>query len=305
MAYKHDYDKTLFRLNTILSRLNDGEALSVKALATEFNVSDRTIQRDFNNRLINLYPIYQEKKLWRMKKGFKLEKQNSNEENLILGILEKIVEGMGNSFSLKAKKLLSKIHNQDENPIFVKTDMEDISAHIGEIEILKEAIYSKKITNFIYTKDGDIARKRYVKPLKIVTYNGFWYLVALNKNDEIRKFYLKSIKNINLEDETFIVDIDINLLLDESVSIWFNAKKEAFKVTLLANKNIAKYFKRKPLPTQTIEEECEDGSLRFSLSVTNELEVIHLVKSKLPHLKIIEPLWIKDKIDADIKSFLY
>ena len=304
MAYKHDYDKTLFRLNTILSRLNDGEALSVKALATEFNVSDRTIQHDFNNRLVNLYPIYQEKKLWRMKKGFKIEKQNSSEEDLILGILEKMVEGMGNSFSVKAKKLLSKIHNQDENPIFIKANMEDISSHIKEIEVLKEAIYSKKITNFIYTKDGDIPRKRYVKPLKIVTYNGFWYLIALNKNSEIRKFYFKNIANINIENKTFKIDININKLLDESVSIWFNAKNKAFKVTLLADTNIAKYFRRKPLPTQTIEEECEDGSLYFSLKVTNELEVIHLVKSKLPHLKIIEPLWIKDKIDADIRSFL-
>ncbi|HIQ27498.1 MAG TPA: DeoR family transcriptional regulator, partial [Sulfurovum sp.] len=87
MAYKHDYDKTLLRLNTILSRLNDGETLSVKALAEDFNVSERTIQRDFNQRLITLYPIYQEKRLWRMQKGFKLEKQNSSEDDLVLGIL--------------------------------------------------------------------------------------------------------------------------------------------------------------------------------------------------------------------------
>jgi hypothetical protein len=30
MAYKHDYDKILTRLVNILSKLNDGEALSVK-----------------------------------------------------------------------------------------------------------------------------------------------------------------------------------------------------------------------------------------------------------------------------------
>lgn len=57
MPYKHDYDKTLTRLNTILARLNDGEVLSVKELAEEFNVSIRTIQRDFNEKLVGLYPI--------------------------------------------------------------------------------------------------------------------------------------------------------------------------------------------------------------------------------------------------------
>ena len=47
MPYKHDYDTIITRLTIILSRLNDGEALSVKELAEEFNVSDRTIQRAF------------------------------------------------------------------------------------------------------------------------------------------------------------------------------------------------------------------------------------------------------------------
>ena len=45
MAYKHDYDKALTRLRVTLQRLNDGEALGVKELAEEFNVSTRTIQR--------------------------------------------------------------------------------------------------------------------------------------------------------------------------------------------------------------------------------------------------------------------
>ncbi len=68
MPYKHDYDKILTRLTIILSRMNDGEALSVTELAKEFNVSERTIQRDFNERLIH-FPIYQEGKSWKMQKG--------------------------------------------------------------------------------------------------------------------------------------------------------------------------------------------------------------------------------------------
>jgi predicted DNA-binding transcriptional regulator YafY len=37
--------------------LNTGETLSVKALAEEFGVSVRTIQRDFNERLIHHFSI--------------------------------------------------------------------------------------------------------------------------------------------------------------------------------------------------------------------------------------------------------
>ena len=55
MPYKHDYDKILTRLTVILSRLNDGEALSVKELAKEFNIpinNIKMIANDENYELI-------------------------------------------------------------------------------------------------------------------------------------------------------------------------------------------------------------------------------------------------------------
>lgn len=54
---QHDYDKILTRLTIILSRLYQAEQLKPSDLAKEFNVSDRTIQRDFKERLIH-FPIY-------------------------------------------------------------------------------------------------------------------------------------------------------------------------------------------------------------------------------------------------------
>ena len=125
MAYKHDYDKALTRLVSILTKLYNGEQLSVKDLADEFNVSTRTIQRDFNERLIS-FPIYQDNRLWKMQDGFKLEKSTSIEEQVVLDIMEKLVDSVGNQFSSKARNLLSKIKNHDYNPIYAKLNMEDI-----------------------------------------------------------------------------------------------------------------------------------------------------------------------------------
>ena len=62
---KHDYDKILTRLTQILSKLYQGEQLQPKDLADEFNVSLRTIQRDFKERLAN-FPIFYENKHWQM-----------------------------------------------------------------------------------------------------------------------------------------------------------------------------------------------------------------------------------------------
>ena len=120
MPYKHNYDTILTRLTVILSRLNDGEALSVTELAKEFNVSERTIQRDLNERLIS-FPIYQEKKKWKMQEGYRLEKSTSIEDAVVLDIMEKLIEGAGRKFSMKAERLLSKIKNQSFNLFYVIT----------------------------------------------------------------------------------------------------------------------------------------------------------------------------------------
>lgn len=54
MSATHDHDTLVARLAQILIRLNQGEALDPKALAEEFQVHPRTIQRDLNERFAYL-----------------------------------------------------------------------------------------------------------------------------------------------------------------------------------------------------------------------------------------------------------
>ena len=68
MSNIHDYDKILTRLTIILQRLYEGEKLSVSELAEEFNVSTKTIQRDFNERLYR-FPIVKVGRKWKMQDG--------------------------------------------------------------------------------------------------------------------------------------------------------------------------------------------------------------------------------------------
>lgn len=48
---KDNYDKALIRIITIVQRLYEGQTLKKSELALEFNVSEKTIQRDINSRL--------------------------------------------------------------------------------------------------------------------------------------------------------------------------------------------------------------------------------------------------------------
>lgn len=302
MAYKHDYDKILTRLSYILSRLNDGEALSVKDLAKEFNTSERTVQRDFNERLVS-FPILQEGKKWKMQEGFRVEKTKSLEDEIVLDIIEKITEGIGGKFAAKSHKLLSKIKNQDFNPIYAKLNIEDISDKFGEIQVIEGAIKAKKEIECSYDDQRHNIFRVILQPLKIVNFEGFWYLVALQE-DVLKKYYLKNISHVKETANIFSTDAKLENLLDNSISVWFQKDVEPFEVKIFANKIAAKYFQRRPLPTQTIESLHQDGTMEFVIKITHEMEILPIIKYWLPHMRVIEPEWIQEMIDEDLSAYL-
>ena len=302
MAYKHDYDKILTRLTVILSKLNDGEALSVKELAKEFNTSDRTIQRDFNERL-GSFPIYQENKKWKMQDGFRVEKTKSLEDEIVLDIIEKITEGIGGKFATKSHELLAKIKNEDFNPIYTKLNIEDISSQFSEIQVLENAIKEKIVVECFYNDEKYGNYKTVIEPLKIANYEGFWYLIALRK-DILQKYYLKNITQVKATKKIFKADAKLESLLANSLSVWFQKDVEPFQVKIYVNKIASKYFKRRPLPTQKIESLSQDGSIELVVKITHAMEIVPIIKYWLPHVKVIEPQWIQDEIEEDLKLYL-
>ncbi len=176
MGYKHNYDKILARLTTILTKLNDGEALSVRELAKEFNVSTKTIQRDFNERL-RAFHIYQDKRKWKMMEGFSIEKTKSIQEQLVLDIIEKMTESIGGKFATTSHKLLSKLKNEELNPIYTKLNIEDISDRFDDIVVIRKAIKAKIEIECSYENEREGVFQAIIQPLKIVNYEGFWYLI--------------------------------------------------------------------------------------------------------------------------------
>ena len=303
MGYKHDYDKILTRFTIILKRLNDGETLSIKELAEEFNVSTRTIQRDLNERLKE-FPIEKVGQKWKLKDGFKIDKDISLEENVVLDIIEKITDGIGGKFASISNKLLLKIKNKEYNPIYTKLNIEDISDKLIEIQTLEESIKQKNIITCRY-KLNNKSFELSMKPLKIANYEGFWYLIALDvHNDELKKYYLKNITNIKQTKEIFKTETKLDNLLENSISVWFQKEKEPFEVKLYADKIATKFLKRRPLPTQNFESINEDGTSEIVVKITHEMEILPFVKYWVPHIQVLEPNWIRDMIRDDLESYL-
>ena len=136
-----------------------------------------------------------------------------------------------------------------------------------------------------------------------MNFEGFWYLIAL-RNDVLKKYYLKNISSPSKTEQTFKKDTKLDTLLDQSISIWFRRDVEPFEVKLFADKSAAKFFKRRPLPTQRIETLNSDGSIEFSVKITDEMEILPLITYWIPHLFILEPQWIKDTLYENMMSYM-
>lgn len=236
---KHDYDKILFRLNSIWQRLREGEVLSVKDLAEEFNVSTKTIQRDFNERLIQKLPIEKNGHKWKVKDGHSIDKNLSFEEDLVLDVLKGLASSMGTSFGSKANNLFSKLQNSHDNPIYSKIEIEDISDKTDLIKDLQEAIVNFKQVEFSIN-----SKYRFVEPYKITTFDGYWYLYGKDLlDDRLKTFYIKNIVNFSLTDKTFTKNIEALKKLDSAINIWFEPNSKLFEVRLLVKKILQNILK--------------------------------------------------------------
>lgn len=297
MAALHDYDKILTRLTIILQRLYEGEVLSVSELAEEFNVSSKTIQRDFNERLIR-FPIEKDGRKWSMKKGYNLTKERTPEELLVIEMLENIAEGIGAGFGSKAKHLFSKLQNHSKNPIHSKTIIEDISDKLELFNHVEKAISENLIVMFNYNN-----KLRHAKPYKIVSFEGYWYLYCEEfLENKLKTFYFKEVSGFKVTDEVFKPDSKAYTILDRAINAWFEPNSEYFEIILLASPQIAKYFERRPLSTtQRIVKIHKDRSMDIAILATSEKEILHEIKKWMPDLTIVSPknLALKAKEIAD------
>lgn len=132
MATKQSYDMALARLIMIIQKLYEGESVSVSALAEEFGVSTKTIQRDLKERL-HMIPLKREGQKWRLEDGYSIQKVRSVEDKITLDVMTLVAHSVGKEFGKRAHALISKMKNDDESYFYSKKILEDLSTDYGLI----------------------------------------------------------------------------------------------------------------------------------------------------------------------------
>ncbi|MCT7598029.1 helix-turn-helix transcriptional regulator [Aliarcobacter butzleri] len=298
---KQEENSKYSRINQIYTMLKDNvHGLSITELSKKLNVSTKTIQRDLYDVLSNFGAIKQGRN-WKIDPKLSQDSLASNEK-LILGILDEMAKSAGKVFYSKAHSLLSQVTQQLEHPIFTNINGEYLEEqNINIFEKLELSIKERKEIKFEYEKNIF-----HIKPLKLAFFDGFWYLLAFHIKDNsemFKKFHLKTIKNIQILEKIFEIPKIVEDRIKQANCVWFNLDKQ-FSVRLFIDKQIKKYFERKPLKGQTIIGEDKDGSIEIELKISNSMEIIPLILYYIPYIKVLEPQNLANEVKQRVKEYL-
>lgn len=283
-----EYDKLGFRLVQILLKFNNGESLSIEELAKEFNVGERTIQRDLNERL-SFMPIKKEKGRYVLE-SFALGQLSFKDIQNFADL-----SGISELYPKLDKSFISDLLSQRVNKILMIRNeaYERISYEL--FEELSVAILNHKILNFCY-KD----KKRQVKPYKLVNFRGIWYLLA-DENDKLKHFSLAKISKLQLRDENFVPKQSFKEQIESNPNIWLGENRE---VILSLDKRAKEYFFRKEVLSNYKIIDEDETSYTLSTQVSYEDELLNLVKQWIPYIKILAPLELKTRLEELLKAYL-
>lgn len=302
--------KNLKKLNRLLYLLNilDSGEIQVQREARELDVTERTIQRDINDIDAGGFPIYKAAPgVYKFMEGFSLKKMNLTEgEASLLLVMQDVISPLGKPFQDTLASLRQKVLNApEESPFYIKMPTGNKYEETKITRVLEKGIRTH--TKVFMTLSADTSRPlNYdVNPLKIMNYDGFWYLLGINAYKQVRKFRLDRILDAVNTDKSFKPTKNIQKILQESQNIWFGEKRDK-KVTFWVPAEFAPYFEKKAyFPLQKILKKQKNGDILAETSVSNYREIIPTVLSWLEHITLVEPkdfkVLIKDILEQAIQ----
>ena len=296
MSNNH-HDTLVYRLAQMLIKLNQGEKLEPQALAEEFGVNLRTIQRDLNERFAYL-PLEKTDGYYHLNTAFlgKISIKDIHRFASLAGV-KGLFPSLANDF------LRDIFDSRLQAAVLVKGHhYENIGDKANLFKDLEKAIVAHHPINFNYAKSEGLKSYQGLHPYKLVNHKGIWYLVAQD-GDKLKSFSLTKLSGLITLDTFFKVDPQIDQKLDEDDGIWLSDDKQ--EVVLKVRAEVAGYFKRRKLiANQVIEKELEDGGLIISAKIGHSNQIIPIVRYWIPHIKVISPEELQVEIDKSLKEYL-
>jgi len=289
---KKEYDTLAVRLTQILNKLNNGLSIEVKELAEEFNVSTRTIQKDLNERFSYL-PLVKKNNRYFLEEHYLGKLSFKDIENFA------IISGIRGLYPSLNEDYLKKILDSSIQQIYMIQghNYEKIHNKQDVFQTLEFAILNHNSLAFLY-KDTN----RLVEPYKITNIKGIWYLVAVEQ-EKLKTFSLTKIKNLKQTERKFTPQQKYIQEIENKNNQWFS--NQTINILLEIDHKVAYYFQRREIfPNQQIIKTLQNGNIHLTTQVSFEEEILKLVRYWIPHITIISPQQLQDKLQNSLKEYL-
>lgn len=286
-----EHDKIGTRLALILTKLNGGKRLRVAALAEEFAVSVRTIQKDLNERL-SYIPIKKEQGYYLME-SYCLGKLNYDDIRHFAAF-----SGIRELYPQLSDTLIVDLLNQKTSQsIQVKGHRyENLADRFDDFSRVALAIVKSTVLHFNYKQ-----KPRILHPYRLVNTNGIWYVVG-TEDGILKNFSFSKMTDIRNAAHSFTADKAITKIVNDDDSLWYTQQKTA--VTLSVENSVAEYFLRRALLPHQETIEHTESHLILRTQIAYEDELFRTVRYWIPHIRILDPEDLQQKLEISLKNYL-
>lgn len=283
------------RLAKLLVKLNNGVHLDIKTLASEFNVSERTIIRDIG-RLESTELVLQRDAQQR----YYLETNSTGvfKQKDIRSFAK--ISGIQNLYPNLTTSFLTKLLDREQLTYEARGyAYEDASKFENLLKMFSEAIERNQQIGFLYNNEP-----RVVEPYRLIHHHGSWYLAAVRKG-RLLTYRVSRIARSYQQHElsTFKPNLDILKQLEDEDGIWFGQEKS--EVILKVHADVVLHFmQRQLLPEQELVKTLEDGGILVSSKISHTMQLLPLVRYWIPHVEIVSPEHLQDELEVGLKGYL-
>jgi predicted DNA-binding transcriptional regulator YafY len=303
-------DKKVFNVLQILKDLSRHNVICTKDYANRLGVSVRTIQRYlediadfFDVRFVQerrgCYKFLNFEKV----KEVLLSQKDYEDFEKFANIVAAFNPNLLKYFNVE-DKILKKIIDNDL--FYIKASPFEEIMNFELFQKVKNAVKYNHYIDVEYESEHHLFF-RDLRPHKIVFAEGNWYLVTHDDeefNGGVKFLRLNFIKDVKVKSKTFKKNREVLEFIKNFQSLMSAFNKPKFEVVVFVEQEVERHFKvKKFLESQQIVKDTKEG-LILKYYINDEKEILLLAKEWLPHMKIISPSHLQEKLEEMAKDLL-
>ena len=317
MADSNKQTKSWHMLN-MFKILESGKCIDIANYAKHYGFTSRSIQRWFEDGA-EFKEFFGDKLIY-SQGSYCLANSNFVQEHLLAPTtaneLERIIDlyyminpAIFEKFDDKTKALIDKYYQKTKACYEIRSGSFEVLRNDNVFSSLKTAIKQRRYAKCTYDNGVEKFVFSEIKMMKVIFHDGNWYVGTIDDSFELNNGFrwlrLNFIESIDILPTTFHKDIDALEFIKTFQNMFTLYKTPKYDVVIEVDADKKRFFlAKKHLKSQTLVEDFQDGSARFKFSITQDIEILPLVKHWIPYIKIIEPLSLKQKVKSDIQSYL-